>query len=781
MKKVDVVIHDTVSGGEISEAASRKPMGGSEYELLQMMREFDRLGISYFLSRQQNYPETIECKTLILSRYSAMPIGDVVRYERLVVKATDAAPKEHEYLWVDVRAAAGTLVCVSEWQMKLFPAHWQARAIVIPAMIDDRVLELGRSVIPIPNRWCYASAAMKGLRETIDAWIAIKKKHPAWPGSLFVTTNWDHPSEELIDKARHYNVNFVGRLSPHHTQRFIAEAEGLFYVNVFPECCPAVACVAAAMGRKLAIMCLNDPGGMPDAIYPNTICQTQDELEERMGLKNIDPYIVFTTNLASLKNYVFTGVSDNWAAKARKMIADSETQPLDEFLHWDTYLDMCQLDCHHAWYAALRASPDWESRWRTLSTRSPYGRSWDYDRDPNVSPNSVQHAYHLFQFEQATGKRFTDDVDAILEVGGGYGNVARMLHVDGWRGPYVIVDLPHVLEFQRLFLTLNGIPVRDFDGSLFDGVTLAVEEAIPAVLEALAGKKIAFWSTWALSETTLEFRAKFFPRLHAQCAQYLLASQWTYPVFEIDNAAYFKQFMDDAGGDWVVVPITAYSSEAYLFGVVEKIATIEGPLGAFAIPNSPGLARRSTEYISRAVWAGEYDHPELEGAVGSILDIGAGWGAFAVWARRKWPEARIEAYEPAARTHAFFMKNAPWANLIQAAVSIDPEPTLSLGEDWGSPNTSGLFEKDAPRVRVASVHPRDLPAVDLLKIDAEGVESEILENYPHMTSLKVCIYEWHSAAHRARCRAACEKMSWICLRDTSIYRGELGVAIWVKR
>lgn len=279
---IDVLIYDTVSS-DISEDAATKPMGGSEYELLQMTREFDRLGITWVILRQPPLKDLgAACKTLIVSRYS--PIPQHVSYDRLVVKATDAAPREHDHQWSSIYAdLVNRFVCVSEWQRSLFAVECHARIDVIPAMIDDHVLELGRRITPIPNRWCYASAAMKGLEPTLRTWREIKIKHPAWLGQLAITTNWDSPPAGMIEAYAEFGVEFHGRLSPAHAQRFIAEAEGLFYVNEFPETYCAVAAVAAAMGRRLAIHCLGDEGGLPETIHPNRSCSLL-EMEEVLGL-----------------------------------------------------------------------------------------------------------------------------------------------------------------------------------------------------------------------------------------------------------------------------------------------------------------------------------------------------------------------------------------------------------------------------------------------------------------------------------------------------------------
>lgn len=64
-----------------------------------------------------------------------------------------------------------------------------------------------------------------------------------------------------------------------------------------------------------------------------------------------------------------------------------------------------------------------------------------------VSPDSIRHAYVMHRVRQLG---FTAD-DRILEIGGGFGNVARYATLNGFRN-YGIVDLPYVSAIQAAYL-----------------------------------------------------------------------------------------------------------------------------------------------------------------------------------------------------------------------------------------------------------------------------------------------------------------------------------------
>lgn len=259
--------------------------------------------------------------------------------------------------------------------------------------------------------------------------------------------------------------------------------------------------------------------------------------------------------------------SEHWTGRCRSMVESAVTKPLVDFLVWSDDVDIHEYNVSfRSWWEELKSDKQW-SRWEALS-RKTKERHHDLSIDGGSSPINVQHAYHLKTYEEWTGDRFLDGVDTVVEVGGGYGNFARMLRLDGFKGRHIIIDLPHVREIQRLFAELTGSVCLhpESDSVEFDsGLELWTEDELGRDLRASG--RIAFIATWSLSETPLTFREKLFPQLHKHCVKYLIASQWTYNWFGIDNPSYFEQFQKDAGGDWIVRPVPHHGSENYLFGV----------------------------------------------------------------------------------------------------------------------------------------------------------------------------------------------------------------------
>jgi FkbM family methyltransferase len=216
---------------------------------------------------------------------------------------------------------------------------------------------------------------------------------------------------------------------------------------------------------------------------------------------------------------------------------------------------------------------------------------------------------------------------------------------------------------------------------------------------------------------------------------------------------------------------------------------IQGPLGDFQIPDSPPETSRICAGLSRGVWGVtggydrviaspvEYDHSDLPVLCDSILDIGAGWGAYAVWARKKYPTASIHCFEPAKDCIEYLQMNAPFAVIYPCAVTVSPDAFLSNGEDWGARNTRG---RSGINVRV--MHPKDLPKANGIKCDAEGVEVEVFGNYPHLSDVDWAVYEWHTPGDRAELQRICADAGLVCLDDRGGPWGDgNGTAIWSQK
>ena len=78
-----------------------------------------------------------------------------------------------------------------------------------------------------------------------------------------------------------------------------------------------------------------------------------------------------------------------------------------------------------------------------------------------------------------------------------------------------------------------------------------------------------------------------------------------------------------------------------------------------------------------------------------------------------------------------------------------------------------------------AVHPRDLPRAQALKLDAEGVEGEIIDHYPWWDGVHVLMIEWHSHEDRLKMLALAHAQGWR-LAKNDCGQDMQGVACWVR-
>jgi FkbM family methyltransferase len=160
-----------------------------------------------------------------------------------------------------------------------------------------------------------------------------------------------------------------------------------------------------------------------------------------------------------------------------------------------------------------------------------------------------------------------------------------------------------------------------------------------------------------------------------------------------------------------------------------------------------------------AVLAGEYEAGYF-GAGLTVVDIGANVGSFAVWAHMRWPNSTIHAYEPQPETYATLMRNVgclPKVHCHDKAVYPDEASQLDFYSRYSGDGESGLvayigetFEDFAAGriVQVPVLHPRNLPACDVLKIDVEGGEARILESMD-LSGVSLILLEYQNLANYA--------------------------------
>jgi FkbM family methyltransferase len=159
-----------------------------------------------------------------------------------------------------------------------------------------------------------------------------------------------------------------------------------------------------------------------------------------------------------------------------------------------------------------------------------------------------------------------------------------------------------------------------------------------------------------------------------------------------------------------------------------------------------------------AVLAGEYEAGYF-GAGLTVVDIGANVGSFTLWSHLRWPNSIVHAYEPQPETYATLLRNVGWLPNVhchEKAVYPDEGSQLDFYSRYSGDGESGLVAyigetfEDLARdniIQVPVLHPRDLPACDILKIDVEGGEARILESMD-LSGVSLILLEYQNLANR---------------------------------
>lgn len=151
------------------------------------------------------------------------------------------------------------------------------------------------------------------------------------------------------------------------------------------------------------------------------------------------------------------------------------------------------------------------------------------------------------------------------------------------------------------------------------------------------------------------------------------------------------------------------------------------------------------------VFAGEYDI-DCQFNRPVILDIGANVGAFAAWAKYRWPSAIIHCYEPIASTFEILEKNmSTRVDIICHNVAVGERTESNRLMYYGGNNRGqcGFFQTPEQRKYgeyVNVISSAELPKANIIKIDTEGSEVEILAAMTQRP--EVFLLEYHSPNKR---------------------------------
>jgi len=190
---------------------------------------------------------------------------------------------------------------------------------------------------------------------------------------------------------------------------------------------------------------------------------------------------------------------------------------------------------------ALRAQPDWESRWLPAIQDSGVGQAPRMSSEPSTNANMVHQAFHLMMWNKAT-LREVRDLETVTEFGGGYGAMCLVASRLGFKGTWRMVDFPEMCLLQSYYLSRHDL-----------GCAVEFLPSEPWVAEDLPTPADLYVACYSLSETPLVERAAY---LDGQVGSYLLAlqEQWD----DVDNLWWVRQALVGGvarGLNWRIFPM----------------------------------------------------------------------------------------------------------------------------------------------------------------------------------------------------------------------------------
>jgi len=241
------------------------------------------------------------------------------------------------------------------------------------------------------------------------------------------------------------------------------------------------------------------------------------------------------------------------------------------FLRWDvitetmsfTNAPFLEIEFNH-----LERSQGWQKRWKNAIREISAGHPTPFSLCPKSSGNLIHQAYHLCKFKEKTRIKI-DTFNFIFEFGGGYGGMCRTFHNLGFKGKYIIFDLPQFSALQRFYLKSSGLPVHANEsfGSAHSGVIcISNIDELKTVIESSADNlKCLFIATWSISEAPVGLRESIL-ELIKDFDSYLIAYQNYF--YEIDNNKYFNTVKSKLNRDiiWQDIEIKHLPGNSYLFG-----------------------------------------------------------------------------------------------------------------------------------------------------------------------------------------------------------------------
>lgn len=237
--------------------------------------------------------------------------------------------------------------------------------------------------------------------------------------------------------------------------------------------------------------------------------------------------------------------NDFWSQKRQELVHSILHDNIDNFLSWQVIKNTMYVT--GSTYAPQEYTKIINTKFKNQLVVSKVGGPSPIPSDFNSCENLTHMLYHLYSFESLTNTNIEDN-KSVIEFGGGYGCMAKIIKERSPSTKYCIVDFPEFNLLQKYYLSQHNINDVTFISNL-DNVNIDADLLI---------------ATWSLSEAPIEVRQKFLSKVHLK--KFLLAYQVNF--FDIDNDVFFNEFTKNYNKKWIKGKISHLPpTQYYLFGI----------------------------------------------------------------------------------------------------------------------------------------------------------------------------------------------------------------------
>lgn len=245
----------------------------------------------------------------------------------------------------------------------------------------------------------------------------------------------------------------------------------------------------------------------------------------------------------------------SFAKEVQQRIADSDPRT---FLSWDVIRYNMLYGANERDFQDLAAQNDW-NRWEKAIIEPTITNQQPFYLFPKANENTIRQATHLLHYMKMTGRR-PETFDTIIDFGGGFGSMCRLVHALGFGGTYIIFDWPIFSLLQQFYLRIinSKVPIIRNPGKYVPGILLVNElEQLEKILADAPGEKLLI-ATWSLSETSPAFRNDLLDIVKPDSV--LITYQKEFGG--VQNKEYFDKYIHQRNDlEWSLLPMHYLPSE----------------------------------------------------------------------------------------------------------------------------------------------------------------------------------------------------------------------------